>query len=136
MSKGDSRDTEAEEARPAELGLSLKWLRVEALTAKAERRLDSLAVTGLVHPWSSVEPAAMDPAPVTASGPVQSKCWAEGLVGLRRWLRFAASKVSAETAGALAAKPERFSKPGRVCVEGVANEDLTALVWVSSPSGK
>jgi hypothetical protein len=83
-SKGSSRDTEVEAVGLTELGLSLKWLRFEAFMAKAERRLDSLAVTGLTHPWSSVEAMAVDPAPVTASGPVQSKLWAEGLPGLRR----------------------------------------------------
>jgi hypothetical protein len=49
--------------------------------ARAERRLASRAGTGLTHPWSSVEPRLVEPAPVDASAPAQSRCCFEGFRG-------------------------------------------------------
>lgn len=49
--------------------------------AKAERRVASRAGTGLIHPWSSVDPRLVRPAPVDASEPVQSRCCLDGTRG-------------------------------------------------------
>lgn len=96
----------------AERAERVKW-DADDLTAKAERRADSLAVTGLIQPWSSVDPKLVRPAPVRASGPVQTKCCVEGERGPRRWFKFNARGLVLISLESGLGVPETLSMVGR-----------------------
>lgn len=83
-SKGINSELGDSPAPPLNRGADLTKDKREALIASPERRADSLAVTGLIQPWSSVEPKEVFPPPTMASGPVHSTCWVEGEAGPRR----------------------------------------------------
>lgn len=83
-SKGINSELGDSPTPPLNRGADLTKDKREALTANPERRADSLAVTGLIQPWSSVEPKEVLPPLTMASGPVHSTCWVEGEAGPRR----------------------------------------------------
>lgn len=80
--------------------------------ARAERKLASRAGTGFNQPLSSVEPKLVEPAPVKASEPAQSRCCLDGANGWRIKFRFRSWHVST-VALLTGAQPLRLSKAGR-----------------------
>lgn len=133
-SKGSSNAPMGEPPSPLAMADDFTKDKREALRASPDRRADSLAVTGLIQPWSSVEARDVDPAPVKASGPVHSMCWVEGADGPRRWSKFRRLKAHPPIWALALRPPHTFSSPGRPVGSGVVKRCLSALVWTSSPS--